>query len=271
MYKLRLGKSVGFCSDNYYETLDEMVKNGFDSGDFDIASKWHLPEEEAEHYKTLEKGLDAFQKSGLYLNGVHISFGKNWDISAVDDSRRQAIVEKILALFARINPYNPHGYILHGSFEPIPPENRAAQIQSLKKSLTELCNGTKSLVCVEILPRTCLFNTSKEAIEVVDSLPQLTNLKVCVDVNHYLQERAEEGVLALGSRIATTHISDHDYEDERHWLPMKGKIDWNALLAAFEKIGYQGVFNYEVGATCAEVKQNYETLFAAYNAQKAKV
>ena len=90
-------------------------------------------------------------------------------------------------------------------------------------------------------------------------------IKICVDVNHFLQEPAEAGVLALGNRIVTTHISDHDYENERHWLPGEGKIDWNALLAAFESIGYQGVFNYEVSNTPAEIKANYEQLFAAYH------
>ena len=49
-----------------------------------------------------------------------------------------------------------------------------------------------------------------------------------------------------GSRIITTHISDHDYVDERHWLPGEGKIDWMRLLAAFEKIGYDGVYNMEL-------------------------
>ena len=77
-------------------------------------------------------------------------------------------------------------------------------------------------------------------------------------------------VLALGSRIITTHISDHDYVDERHWLPGEGKIDWMRMLAAFETIGYEGVFNYELGNDAAEVKENYEKLFADYNASAAQ-
>ena len=63
----------------------------------------------------------------------------------------------------------------------------------------------------------------------------------------------------------TTHISDHDYENERHWLPGEGKINWNALIGALEKIGYRGVFNYEVGESLSAVKENYERLFADYN------
>jgi hypothetical protein len=107
-----------------------------------------------------------------------------------------------------------------------------------------------------------IANTAKEAVELVDSLP--VQVRVCVDVNHFLQETAEDGVKALGERIITTHISDHDYLDEKHWLPMQGKIDWKKLLKAFDEIGYLGVFNYEVSQdfTPVEIKENYDTLFS---------
>ena len=90
-------------------------------------------------------------------------------------------------------------------------------------------------------------------------------IRICVDVNHFLQESSEDGVLALGSRIVTTHISDHDYINERHWLPGEGKINWMALIAAFERIGYDGAFNYECGTSVPEVKENYDKLFGEYN------
>ena len=48
-------------------------------------------------------------------------------------------------------------------------------------------------------------------------------------------------------------------------LPGEGKIDWMALLAALEAVGYDGVFNYEVSASLSEIKDNYDRLFAAYN------
>ena len=50
-------------------------------------------------------------------------------------------------------------------------------------------------------------------------------------------------------------------------MPREGKINWNALIGALEGIGYTGVFNYESEGTPAEIKENYESLFAEYNAQ----
>ena len=262
MFSLRLGTSVYFCKEDYYERLAEMERLGFDAGDFDITSKWFEPDEEEEYYKNLEKGLDAFQKTGMFLNGVHISFGNDWDISAINEEKRKEVVERIKAVFTRTNPYHPYCYILHGSFEPIKAEERTLHIEALKKSLKELRPFTDAKICVEILPRTCLFNTSKEALEIVESLD---GIDVCVDVNHFLQEKSEEGLLRLGSYVKTLHISDHDYVDERHWLPGNGSIDWMKLIGSLEKIGYTGMFHYESAGTHEEVKQNYLGLFARYN------
>lgn len=268
-YRLRLGVSLSYCRENYEDVLKQIESLGFDSVDFDICGLWHKPDEEAVAYKTLEEKINAIRRTKLFLNGVHISFGRQWDISTPDEEKRKQIVEKIKAVFARLDKYEPYCYILHPSFEPIADENRAAHIAALKKSALELCAATKNLICLESLPRTCLFNTSAECVAVIDDLAaKAENIKICADVNHFLQEKSEDAVKAMGERIATTHISDHDYEDERHWMPGKGKINWNELLKNLEESGYQGVFNYEVGggATPEQIKENYERIFAEYNA-----
>jgi len=264
MYRLRLGKSIGFLKDSFYEDLKEAKALGFDSLDFDLCGKWKQREEEIEGYRDLQRGLEAVKASGLYFNGVHVSFGPHWDFSSTDEAKRREAIENFAGIAPLIDSYSPNCYIIHGSYEPILTENRAAQIAALKQSLSEMLGITKTTVAVEILPRTCLCNTAAEAIAIVDAMAS-EQIRVCVDVNHFLQETSEEGVLALGDRIVTTHISDHDYINERHWMPREGLINWNALLAAFEKIGYSGVFNYEVGESLAKVKANYDALFADYN------
>ena len=243
-----------------------MQEIGFQSGDFDIANAWFEPEKEKEYYKKLEEGLDAFKKTGLFLNAVHISFGVQWDVSALDENARRQNVQKVKAVLDRVDAYRPYCYVLHGSFEPIATENRAMQIEQLKKSLTELSSYTGAFLCVEILPRSCLCNTAKEAAKIVDSVNK-PNVAVCVDVNHFLQEKAEDGLKLLGNRVKTLHISDHDYIDERHWLPGEGKIEWQKVLSVLEEIGYTGVFSYEVEPeyTLPQIMENYKALLKQYN------
>ena len=40
----------------------------------------------------------------------------------------------------------------------------------------------------------------------------------------------------------TLHVSDFDGVDERHWMPGKGIVDWNDVIAALVEVGYEGPF-----------------------------
>ena len=42
-------------------------------------------------------------------------------------------------------------------------------------------------------------------------------------------------------------VSDYDYEDERHWLPGEGKVDWHKLYSKLVGYGYKGTWLYEIG------------------------
>lgn len=263
MYKLRLGKSLSLFRDGFEDQVREAKALGFDAMDLDLCAHWPHRELEIEAMKGLVNGLEITKHSGLYFNGVHISFGPHWNFAHHDPAVRAEALENIREILPVIDAYHPHCYIIHGSFEPIPDDIRPAQLDALHDSLLQITAWTETPIAVESLPRTCLFNTAKEGISIIDAVP--AGVYACVDVNHFLKEKSEDAVSALGKRIITTHISDHDYVDERHLLPGQGKIDWNALLAAFEAIGYDGVFNYECNASLAEIKDNYRSLFDRYN------
>lgn len=54
----------------------------------------------------------------------------------------------------------------------------------------------------------------------------------------------------VGKRIITTHVSDYDFVNERHWLCGEGDIDWEKLLKALNDVQYKGPWLYEIGFTC---------------------
>ncbi len=240
--KYKIGKSLSLDS-NFSKELEKMKEAGFDSVDFDLCKYWTDREKEIELYKSMEDGLNAIKNSGLYFNGVHVSFGNEWDISALDEDFRKSVISMVKDVFSRCDPYKPFCYILHGSFEPIGDEERQDKLSQLIKSLSELKMSTNACVCVEVLPRSCLCNTSIETAYVADK----AGVGVCMDVNHLLQETTEHAIRVLKDRIKTTHISDYDHVNERHWMPGEGDIDWKEVLKAFDEVGYKGVWNYELG------------------------
>lgn len=185
-------------------------------------------------------------KAGITVWSVHLPFGGAYDISQTDDSLRRQAVElnkHDMQLCARL--VAPQKFIIHPSAEPIGDEERAARIAASKKSLEELAPVAKELnvtLLVENLPRTCLGNTSAELMDIIDGIE---NTAICFDVNHLLIESQASFVQNTKGKIQSTHMSDYDRKNERHWLPGEGVIDWNGLLHALVGSGYPGPFIYE--------------------------
>ena len=132
MYKLKLGRSLSFDNDQFYGELEKLSQLKYDSLDFDLCAHWTDEAKENELYKHLEKGLDAIRGSGLFFNGVHLSFGPRWDYSLPDEKKRNEILHRTKELIERIDVYHPNCYIFHGSFEPISDEERGIRISALK-------------------------------------------------------------------------------------------------------------------------------------------
>lgn len=239
----RIGISIHF-DENFSESVDAVLSAGFDAIDFDLCIYWTKREKEIELYKHIEEGLETIKKNGLYLNAVHISFGPNWDISKLDENERRTVVERVKEILEKCNPYKPYTYVIHGSYGPFDDEVRSQKIRQLQSSLREIRSYTDAHIALETLTGRALGNTADEIISIVDPLE---GIDVCVDTNHFLQEKTEDAILKLGKRIRTVHISDHDYIYEKHWMPGEGRINWRAVIEALESVDYKGVWTYELG------------------------
>ena len=126
--------------------------------------------------------------------------------------------------------------------------------------LSDVCKANGCVLCVEVLPRFCLGNSSAEIQRIMDSN---SDLRLCFDVNHLLKEDHVEFIRNVGEYAITTHISDYDFIDERHWFPLEGQIPWKNVQDELEKVGYEGPFMYEVrmkGHTWSDVVKNHEAL-----------
>lgn len=212
-------------------------------------------------------------KVGITIWSVHLPFGGPFDISQMNDTLRQKAVElNMNDMILSAKTVSPQKFVIHPSAEPIADEERAARINASKKSLQQLAAKAKELnipLLVENLPRTCLGNTSSELLKIINGID---NTAICFDVNHLLIESQTTFIENTKGKIQSTHMSDYDYKDERHWLPGEGMIDWTELLSTLVKAGYEGPFIYEackgkypdivniqsLGDRWKKLKQDYE-------------
>ena len=79
---------------------------------------------------------------------------------------------------------------------------------------------------------------------------------MCFDVNHLLRESHETFMRRAADQVITTHLSDYDGVDERHWLPGMGVVPWKLIYDGLLAAGYTGPFLFELGADPA-TKQPY--------------
>ena len=275
MYKLKLGISLSLFDPSRYrnEIFDELkrIKElGFDSVELSLGNTCGYKHSMETVFEKIGEVMRAVLAEGLILNSIHLPFGVFVFTSSVDEKLRTWTMSEFQKLFEICDVYNPACYVFHSCISPKTIEERGVRKEVLLRSFKEMSEMTSSYVCMENLVNLGLPNTSTEAVEILREIP---NGWACLDTNHFLQEKTENGVLTLGKYIKTLHISDHDYIAEKHQLPKEGKIDWNNVLAALEKVGYNGVFTYEVnrrkyGYTFEDVRRNYDMLFREYNERK---
>lgn len=210
---------------------------------------------------------------GVRLNSLHLPFAP-FDI--VDISNPQICRQTLEIHSELIRKAADIGigiFVVHSSSEPIPAQQRYEKMQRAKESLCVLAdvaarNG--AMIAVEDLPRTCIGRNSSEISELTQADERL---RICLDTNHLLGESLKDFIRRVGSKIVTTHISDYDFLNERHWLPGEGDIDWQELVSSLKEVGYNGAWLYEVDfkrppsiaggrdLTCEDFARNAKEIF----------
>lgn len=186
--------------------------------------------------------------AGVAIRSFHLPFytDETVDPASLDPAVRQRTAE-LHAHYVRVAAsMGARIAVVHACLEPVADADRAERLARAKESMAALADAGAAegvVVCVENLPRSCLGNTAAELADIVACDPRL---RVCFDTNHLLGETHADFLAALGPLIATTHVSDYDFVNERHWLPGEGKIDWRALADGLDAIGYEDAFNYEL-------------------------
>lgn len=202
-------------------------------------------------YQDLDYNMikESANNHGIELWSYHLQFSpfEDVEISTIDAGLRKKTVNYYEELIKKGSSIGINKFIIHPSGEPIDDEQRPERIKNSKESLNilaEIASKEGSIIAVENLPRTCL---GKNSSEILDLISENDKLMVCFDTNHLLCEKISDFINNVGKKIITLHVSDYDFIDERHWLPGEGKIAWNEVYDLLKKVGYNGVWMYELG------------------------
>ncbi len=213
-------------------------------------------------------------KHGIVLWSMHIPFSPFYFLDPSDPEKQETTLAYFRWCIKKGAAIGIRNFVVHPSAEPIAEHDRSRRMETAKQTLAVLADFATqygAVIAVENLPRTCLGRDSKDILALLSAHPAL---RCCYDTNHLLSEDAIDFIHAVGDKIITTHVSDYDFLNERHWLPGEGKVEWQRILSALKEVGYMGPWLYELGfaapasvvrvrdLTCADFAKNAAELFA---------
>ena len=202
------------------------------------------------------------RKSGMALWSVHLPFGRRLDISAPDEAERARVLEELKRSVDLARGLGAKTLVVHGSSEPNAEDSRPARMDACARSLRELQSYAGGMrLAVENLPRICIGRAGWEVAQLSDMCAG-----VCFDVNHLLMEDHRAFLDATEKKIITTHLSDYDGVDERHWLPGMGVVPWRLVHERLLKAGYEGPFLFELGLNPEKKPYDPQEVVAAWRA-----
>ena len=190
--------------------------------------------------------------AGRYVNG---SWKDGLSLAAADEGRRKAAVDETLAALdvAAAVPYEV--LVVHCGM-PVPhagpgDNHRASLIRSLEE-LSPVAARYGVRMAIEVIPNE--LSTPSALVDVIESDIDAAALGICMDVGHArMMGDVVDAIEACSGHIITTHLHDNRGRSDDHLVPGKGVIDWDGATLAFQKVGYDGIWMFEL-AVAAERK-----------------
>jgi len=111
------------------------------------------------------------------------------------------------------------------------------------RELLEYVSGAPTEICLE--------NSwhHEDTMHLVDTIAS-PDLNVCMDTGHLNLTGGSwaDFIKWAGQRLKALHIADNLGTNDDHILPYgKGTIEWEGFADALRAVGYEGLFNFEVG------------------------
>ncbi|MCE5325353.1 MAG: sugar phosphate isomerase/epimerase [Planctomycetaceae bacterium] len=215
---------------------------------------------------------------GLNIWAYHMPYGGtvaeagNIDPAHPDAAVREATVTAVAWAMERLADLGGRRLVIHPNAVHLKAEDRAGAmarschtLRACQEELAALAvrraEAREIVLAVEPMPPWGLLNRPEEVDALMGELDP-NHVGLCLDVNHINLAAQDpiEYVKRIGGFVRTTHLSDNDACDERHWVPGRGVLPWADLLAALTGSGYDGPLIFETGQFGADAQDTVAQL-----------
>jgi sugar phosphate isomerase/epimerase len=185
------------------------------------------------------------EQSRLTVHSLHLPISPAYDISKADPESRMGAVCRVALVMAASVEIGCRLVILHLNHHA--PSGYEQSMDALLSSLDVLIESAENMG-VTLVAENLVSNLSHEflcrSLATFDS----SSYGFCYDSSHdQLGERAPYEILErYAHRLRAVHLSDNDGQEDRHWLPFTGKVDWSRICSILQRCEFSGPLLLEV-------------------------
>jgi sugar phosphate isomerase/epimerase len=178
-------------------------------------------------------------------------WGPWYSIATSDDRGRRAAVDETAAAIRAAHRLGARFVVLHlgvpATFTADARENRIDRAIRSVEELHAVAEPLEVRLALEVIPNR--IGSADELIALLEDRLDLSGLGICLDTGHArLLGDVTDAVETVAEYLVTTHLHDNNGKTDDHLLPFDGAIDWPGVLMAFRKVGYDGVWMFELAA-----------------------
>jgi len=206
--------------------------------------------------------------AGRYVNG---KWENGFSLASADDAKRKAAVEEVMATLD-VAAAVPYQVLVQHCGVPVPyaqagDNSRGALVRSLEE-LSPVAERYGVRLAIEVIPNE--LSTAAALVELIESDIDAAALGICMDVGHArMMGDVVEAIETCSGHLITTHLHDNRGRTDDHLIPGKGVIDWEGAMLAFQKVGYDGAWIFELAVAterkaileqAAKARERFESL-----------
>lgn len=234
--------------------LVEIAAHGFETVEI-FATRTHVDYHDAAVLAQLrdhlrDADLSAHSVHGPITDGLNGSvWGASYSLATADEAARAAAVAETLAAMRAAAALEAPYVVLHlGVPLAQQPDGRDNRRDAALRSLDTLVAAAAPLgvhLALEVIPNP--ISDAEQLVAFIEDDLDAPGVGICLDSGHaFLLGDLAEAIEAVSGHLVTTHLHDNRRATDDHLVPFEGRIDWAAAAMTLQKVGYEGVWMFEL-------------------------
>jgi sugar phosphate isomerase/epimerase len=258
---MRFGVSTHLYHDSRLDRdhLVEIAAHGFEAVEI-FATRTHVDYHDPAVLAELAGHL---RDSGLAAHSVHAPIAEgltgtvwsgSYSLATSDEPARVAAVnETVAAIRAAASLGAPFVVVHLGVPLAQQPDGRDNRRDAARRSLETLVGEAGSIgvrLALEVIPNP--LSDAERLVTFIEEELEHPEVGICLDSGHaFLLGDLAEAIEAVSGHLVTTHLHDNRRVTDEHLVPFDGKIDWAEAAMTLQKVGYEGVWMFELAPSAA--------------------